>query len=207
MLNWTLEKVSTYCGCFFFKHYFFGEGSPTKIDYRKKATLVLSSLLEDLVRYHRRGTVGPKILWRPTPVQGTGRQGRANPMSRRLAGHDSNWSRLKRLKMSTFTWFTVATHLFATGCLQQPSWGMRSGLIWTVFRWFLWVPPLRDIPRLCFSSRRAGIEPGVGEFLSFCISSLLMPVCSYFGSVWVKQRSCQLTPCRVDGWSHLESGS
>ena len=27
---------------------FFGEGSPTKIDYRKKGTLVLTSLLEDL---------------------------------------------------------------------------------------------------------------------------------------------------------------
>ena len=28
---------------------FLGEGSPTKIDYRKKGTLILSSLLEDLV--------------------------------------------------------------------------------------------------------------------------------------------------------------
>ena len=28
---------------------FFGEGSPTKIDYRKKGTLILTSLLEDLV--------------------------------------------------------------------------------------------------------------------------------------------------------------
>ena len=27
---------------------FFGEGSPTKIDYRKKGTLILTSLLEDL---------------------------------------------------------------------------------------------------------------------------------------------------------------
>ena len=29
---------------------FFGEGSPTKIDYRKKGTLILTSLLEDLIR-------------------------------------------------------------------------------------------------------------------------------------------------------------
>ena len=28
---------------------FLGEGSPTKIDYRKKGTLALTSLLEDLV--------------------------------------------------------------------------------------------------------------------------------------------------------------
>ena len=28
---------------------FLGEGSPTKIDYRKKGTLVLTSLLEDLL--------------------------------------------------------------------------------------------------------------------------------------------------------------
>ena len=28
---------------------FFGEGSPTKIDYREKGTLILNSLLEDLV--------------------------------------------------------------------------------------------------------------------------------------------------------------
>ena len=28
---------------------FLGEGSPTKIDYRKKGTLILTSLLEDLV--------------------------------------------------------------------------------------------------------------------------------------------------------------
>ena len=28
---------------------FLGEGSPTKIDYRKKGTLILASLLEDLV--------------------------------------------------------------------------------------------------------------------------------------------------------------
>ena len=27
---------------------FFGEGSPTKIEYRKKGTLILTSLLEDL---------------------------------------------------------------------------------------------------------------------------------------------------------------
>ena len=27
---------------------FLGEGSPTKIDYRKKGTLILTSLLEDL---------------------------------------------------------------------------------------------------------------------------------------------------------------
>ena len=27
---------------------FFGEGSPTRIDYRKKGTLIFSSLLEDL---------------------------------------------------------------------------------------------------------------------------------------------------------------
>ena len=27
---------------------FFGEGSPTKIDYRNKGTLILTSLLEDL---------------------------------------------------------------------------------------------------------------------------------------------------------------
>ena len=30
-------------------HFFGGEGSPTKIDYRKKGTLILTSLLEDLV--------------------------------------------------------------------------------------------------------------------------------------------------------------
>ena len=30
---------------------FLGEGSPTKMDYRKKATLILTSLLEDLVIY------------------------------------------------------------------------------------------------------------------------------------------------------------
>ena len=30
-------------------HPFLGEGSPTKIDYRKKGTLILTSLLEDLV--------------------------------------------------------------------------------------------------------------------------------------------------------------
>ena len=29
---------------------FLGEGSPTKIDYRKKGTLILNSLLEDLVK-------------------------------------------------------------------------------------------------------------------------------------------------------------
>ena len=29
---------------------FLGEGSPTKIDYRKKGTLILTSLLEDLVK-------------------------------------------------------------------------------------------------------------------------------------------------------------
>ena len=28
-----------------------GEGSPTKIDYRKKGTLILTSLLEDLVNH------------------------------------------------------------------------------------------------------------------------------------------------------------
>ena len=28
---------------------FLGEGSPTKVDYRKKGTLILTSLLEDLV--------------------------------------------------------------------------------------------------------------------------------------------------------------
>ena len=32
---------------------FFGwEGSPTKIDYRKKGTLILTSLLEDLVNFN-----------------------------------------------------------------------------------------------------------------------------------------------------------
>ena len=30
---------------------FWGEGSPTKIDYRKKGTLILSSLVEDLVSF------------------------------------------------------------------------------------------------------------------------------------------------------------
>ena len=29
-------------------YHFLGEGSPTKIDYRKKGTLILTSLLEDL---------------------------------------------------------------------------------------------------------------------------------------------------------------
>ena len=29
---------------------FLGEGSPTKIDYRQKGALILTSLLEDLVR-------------------------------------------------------------------------------------------------------------------------------------------------------------
>ena len=32
---------------------FFGEGSPTKIDYRKKGSLILSSLLEDLATVAR----------------------------------------------------------------------------------------------------------------------------------------------------------
>ena len=31
-----------------FYHFFWGGGSPTKIDYRKKGTLILTSLLEDL---------------------------------------------------------------------------------------------------------------------------------------------------------------
>ena len=33
--------------------FFGGEGSPTKIDYRKKGTLILTALLEDLVRKAR----------------------------------------------------------------------------------------------------------------------------------------------------------
>ena len=37
---------------------FFGEGSPTKIDYRKKASLILTSLLEDLERFRT-----PKKWW------------------------------------------------------------------------------------------------------------------------------------------------
>ena len=32
---------------------FLGQGSPTKIDYTKKGTLILASLLEDLVFYLR----------------------------------------------------------------------------------------------------------------------------------------------------------
>ena len=35
--------------CFSRSLSFFGEGSPTKIDYRKKGTLILTFLLEDLV--------------------------------------------------------------------------------------------------------------------------------------------------------------
>ena len=31
-----------------FDRFFFGKGSPTKIDYRQKGTLILTSLLEDL---------------------------------------------------------------------------------------------------------------------------------------------------------------
>ena len=37
---------------------FFGEGSPAKIDYRKKGTLILTSLLEDRVE-GRDPTVSP----------------------------------------------------------------------------------------------------------------------------------------------------
>ena len=37
---------------------FFGEGSPTKIDYRKMGTLILTSLLEDPVR---KGQSQPEI--------------------------------------------------------------------------------------------------------------------------------------------------
>ena len=33
---------------------FLGEGSPTKIDYRKKGTLILTSLLEDLEKETKR---------------------------------------------------------------------------------------------------------------------------------------------------------
>ena len=31
---------------------FLGEGSPTKMDYRKKGSLILTSLLEDLANFH-----------------------------------------------------------------------------------------------------------------------------------------------------------
>ena len=37
---------------------FLGEGSPTKIDYREKGTLVLTSLLEDLVEIGRNKLTG-----------------------------------------------------------------------------------------------------------------------------------------------------
>ena len=36
-----------------------GEGSPTKIDYRQKGTLILSSLLEDLILYQK--GLGPPV--------------------------------------------------------------------------------------------------------------------------------------------------
>ena len=48
---------------------FWGEGSPTKIDYRKKGTLIPTSLLEDLVlvlsNQPNRGTEPQKETSRP----------------------------------------------------------------------------------------------------------------------------------------------
>ena len=38
-----------------------GEGSPSKIDYRKKGTLILTSLLEDLVSI-------PSIIWQNSMI-------------------------------------------------------------------------------------------------------------------------------------------
>ena len=46
-----------------FTVYFLGEGSPTKIDYRKKGTLILTSLLADL------DNVGPCLLWGSPPLK------------------------------------------------------------------------------------------------------------------------------------------
>ena len=45
----------------------FGEGSPTKIDYRKKDTLVLTSLLEDLVEDFNRSLVVVEANFETTP--------------------------------------------------------------------------------------------------------------------------------------------
>ena len=48
---------------------FFGEGSPTKIDYRRKGTLILTSLLEDLVEHLSIATAHmkppPHVVWPP----------------------------------------------------------------------------------------------------------------------------------------------
>ena len=43
---------------------FLGEGSPTEIDYRKKGTLILTSLLEDLVKVgtHQKARLGVLVV-------------------------------------------------------------------------------------------------------------------------------------------------
>ena len=51
------EQERSYAVCLFSRspssalYPFLGEGSPTKMDYRKKGTLILTSLLEDLVLF------------------------------------------------------------------------------------------------------------------------------------------------------------
>ena len=50
-------KKTRVCLCFF------GEGSPTKIDYRKQGTLILTSLLEDLLWMHEIHFAPPKKPW------------------------------------------------------------------------------------------------------------------------------------------------
>ena len=60
-----------------FLTFFLGEGSPTKIDYRRKGTLILSSLLEGLVQQRaklsftsrKREDVGPKLASQCQPLQ------------------------------------------------------------------------------------------------------------------------------------------
>ena len=74
--------VATFGGCSPFAHRwngqpplpvvpfcpFWGEGSPTKIDYRKKGTLILTSLLQDLAQDMEHGTHfnrGLTLCWAP----------------------------------------------------------------------------------------------------------------------------------------------
>ena len=83
-----------------------GEGSPTKIDYRKKGTLILTCLLEDLVKVS-------------TAVQ----------LKRMVVPGDCKVSRAKQLLLPGFPWGTTEL-TFAEDSQPQFSVPFRQDFVW-----------------------------------------------------------------------------
>ena len=93
MVAWTLY-LGPHSNWYPFTVSFFGEGSPTKIDKRKKGTLILTSLLEDLGISKVAGSIFVLVPHSPPrlPAATTARRGPQHPLvSAGKVTHHGGW--------------------------------------------------------------------------------------------------------------------